>query len=123
VPNTPEEVPKDAPTLYREGADYYRTPRGQHPNSQNWFLLSSIDRIAEYSSYEHVDMISPRPLLMIAGTKADTRFFSEMAIEEAKEPKELFLIEGATHVDLYDKKQYVDPAVEKMNRFFNQNLK
>jgi fermentation-respiration switch protein FrsA (DUF1100 family) len=122
VPNTPEEIPKDAPTLYREGTDYYRTPRGQHPNSQNWFLLRSVDRIAEYSSYDHVDMISPHPLLMIAGTKADTRFFSEMAIEKAKEPKEFFPIEGATHVALYDKPKYVDPAVEKMNSFFKQYL-
>jgi uncharacterized protein len=122
VPNTPEEVPKDAPTLYREGTDYYRTPRGQHPNSPNLFLTRSIDQIAEYSSYDHVDVISPRPLLMIAGTKADTRFFSEMAIEKAKEPKELFLIEGATHVNLYDKKEYVDPAVDKMNNFFKQYL-
>jgi uncharacterized protein len=122
VPNTPEEIPKDAPTLYREGTDYYRTPRGQHPNSPNWFLLKSVDQIAEYSSYDHVDMISPHPLLMIAGTNADTRFFSEEAIEKAKEPKELFLIDGATHVALYDKKEYVDPAVEKMNSFFNQNL-
>ena len=124
VPNTPEEVPMDVPAggLYREGTDYYRTPRAQHPNSPNWFLVSSIDRIAEYSSYEHVDMISPRPLLMIAGTKADTRFFSEMAIEQAKEPKELLLIDGATHIALYDKPEYVNPAVEKMNSFFNQNL-
>lgn len=122
VPNTPEEVPKDAPTLYREGTDYYRTPRGQHPNSQNWFLLRSVDRIAEYSSYEHVDMISPHPLLMIAGTEADTRFYSEIAINKAKEPRELFLIEGATHVDMYDKDKYVSPAVEKMSSFFNQYL-
>lgn len=67
-------------------------------------------------------MISPRPLLMIAGTKADTRFFSEMAIERAKEPKELDLIEGATHIDMYDKEKYVGPAVEKMNSFFTQYL-
>jgi fermentation-respiration switch protein FrsA (DUF1100 family) len=122
VPNTPEEVPKDAPVGVREATDYYRTPRAQHPNSQNWFLVRSIDRIAEYSSYDHVDMISPHPLLMIAGTKADTRYFSEMAMEEAKEPKELFLIEGATHISLYDKKEHVDPAVEKLNSFFNQYL-
>ena len=93
MPNTPEEVPKDAPTLYREVTDYYRTPLGQHPNSKNWFLLKSVDQIAEYSSYEHVDMISSRPLLMIAGTNADTRFFSEETIEKAKTPKELFLID------------------------------
>jgi uncharacterized protein len=122
VPNTPEQVPKDAPSSIREATDYYRTPRAQHPNSQNWILVRSIDRIAEYSSYDHVDMISPHPLLMIAGTKADTRYFSEMAIEKAKEPKELFLIEGATHISLYDKKEYVDPAVEKLNSFFNQYL-
>ena len=59
---------------------------------------------------------------MIAGTNADNRFFSEMAIEKAKEPKEFFPIEGATHVALYDKPKYVDPAVEKMNSFFKQNL-
>jgi fermentation-respiration switch protein FrsA (DUF1100 family) len=122
VPNTPEEVPKDAPSSIREATDYYRTPRAQHPNSQNWILVRSIDRIAEYSSYDHVHMISPHPLLMIAGTKADTRYFSEMAIEKAKEPKELFLIEGATHISLYDKKEYVNPAVDKLNNFFNQYL-
>jgi fermentation-respiration switch protein FrsA (DUF1100 family) len=122
VPNTPEELPKDAPTLYREGTDYYRTPRAQHPNSANLFLTRSIDQIAEYSSYDHVDMISPRPLLMIAGTKADTRFFSEMAFEKAKEPRELYLIEGATHIDMYDREKYVGPAVEKLGGFFTQYL-
>jgi fermentation-respiration switch protein FrsA (DUF1100 family) len=122
VPNSPEEVPKDAPTLFREAADYYRTPRAQHPNSQNWFLTRSIDKIAGYASYDRVDMISPHPLLMIAGTEADTRYFSEMAINKAEKPKELFLIKGATHVDLYDKKEYVDPAVDKMNSFFKQYL-
>jgi fermentation-respiration switch protein FrsA (DUF1100 family) len=123
VPNTPKEVPKDAPVGVREATDYYRTPRAQHPNSQNWFLVRSIDRIAGYSSYDHAGMISPHPLLMIAGTEADTRYFSEMAIGKAKEPKELFLIDGATHIGLYDKKQYVDPAVEKLNSFFNQYLR
>jgi fermentation-respiration switch protein FrsA (DUF1100 family) len=122
VPNTPQEVPKDAPSSIKEATDYYRTPRAQHPNSQNWILVRSIDRIAEYSSYDHVDMISPHPLLMIAGTKADTRYFSEVAIEKAKEPKELFLIEGATHISLYDKKEYVNPAVEKLNSFYNKYL-
>lgn len=122
VPNSPDEIPDGTPALYREGCDYYRTPRAQHPNSQNKFVFSGIDKIAAYSSYDHVDLISPHPLLMIAGTEADTRYFSEMAIEKAEEPKELFLIEGATHIDLYDKPQYVDPAVIKMTSFFRQHL-
>jgi fermentation-respiration switch protein FrsA (DUF1100 family) len=122
VPNSPEEVPKDAPTLFREAADYYRTPRAQHPNSQNWMLIRSMDKIAGYSSYDRVDMISPHPLLMIAGTEADTRYFSEMAINKANDPKELFLIKGATHIDMYDRDKYVSPAVEKISGFFRQYL-
>ena len=59
---------------------------------------------------------------MIAGTEADTRFYSEIAINKAKEPRELFLIEGATHVDMYDRDKYVSPAVEKMSSFFKQYL-
>ena len=75
--------------------------------------------LAEYSSYDHVDMISPHPLLMIAGTEADTRFYSEIAINKAKEPRELFLIEGATHVDMYDRDKYVSPQLKRWVVFLN----
>jgi uncharacterized protein len=85
-------------------------------------LTRSIDKIAQYSSYDRVDMISPHPLLMIAGSKADTRYFSEMTIKKAKEPKELFLIEGGTHVSMYDRDKDVSPAVEKMSSFFKNYL-
>ena len=55
-----------------------------------------------------------RPLLMIAGTKAHTARFSREAIENARQPKELFWIDGANQVDLYDRDPYVSQAVEKM---------
>ncbi|UQV43212.1 alpha/beta hydrolase [Janthinobacterium lividum] len=122
VPHTPAEVADGTPTLYREGSDYYRTARGQHPNSPNKYLFTSIDRIAAYASYERVDLISPHPLLLIAGTEADTRYFSELAYAKAHEPKELFLVDGASHVDLYDKPQYVGPAVDKLTAFFTRYL-
>lgn len=122
VPNSPEEITDETPALYREGTDYYRTPRAQHPNSPNKVLVQSVDRIAQYSSYDLIEMISPRPLLMIAGTKADTLYFSELAISKAKEPKELFLIDGASHIDLYDKPEYVGPATRKMADFFSEYL-
>lgn len=122
VPNAPDEVTADTPNLYREGTDYYRTPRAQHPNAPNKCLVRSVDRIVQYSSYDAIDMISPRPLLMIAGTEADTRYFSELAVDRAKEPKELWLVEGATHIDLYDKPEFVDPAANKLGNFFHSSL-
>ncbi|WP_221936750.1 alpha/beta hydrolase [Skermania sp. ID1734] len=69
-----------------------------------------------------IDYISPRPLLMIAGSEADTAYFSEEAIDKAKEPKELFVIDGATHVALYDKDAYVNQAVAKLDEFFGKHL-
>ncbi|MFD7756011.1 alpha/beta hydrolase [Streptomyces sp. NPDC059757] len=121
VPETEEDA-KDFPTLYQEGRDYYRTPRAQHPNSPNQFVARSVDQIAQYSSYDLIHLISPRPLLMIAGTEADTAYFSRQAIEKANEPKELFWIEGATHIDLYDKDEYVPTAVTRMASFFKESL-
>ncbi|WP_064120700.1 alpha/beta hydrolase [Pseudomonas fluorescens] len=121
VPET-ADIRADTPTLFREGSDYYRTARAQHPNSPNKYVFTSIGRIAAYSSYDHINLISPHPLLMIAGTEADTRYFSEMAIEKAMEPKELVLIEGASHIDLYDKEQFVGPAVQKLAGFFKHYL-
>jgi fermentation-respiration switch protein FrsA (DUF1100 family) len=113
---------EDAPTLFREAHDYYRTPRAQHPRSENKWPLQSIDRIAQFDAYAKIAMIAPRPLLMIAGTDADTRYFSEEAIAKAREPKELFLIDGASHIDLYDRDEFVTPAVDKLDGFFGKAL-
>jgi fermentation-respiration switch protein FrsA (DUF1100 family) len=118
VPNTPAEIPNGIPTLYKEGTDYYRTARAQHPNSVNWYISRSIDMLATYSSYAFVDLISPHPLLMIAGSNADTLYFSEDAYKQAKEPKELFVIDGKTHIDLYDDTKEVLPKlVEFMSTY------
>ena len=69
-----------------------------------------------------MDLISPHPILLIAGTKANTASFTEEAFEAAGEPKELFWVEGATHIDLYDKDEFVQPAVDKMESFFKASL-
>ncbi|CAI1177630.1 alpha/beta hydrolase [Serratia quinivorans] len=122
VPDSAAEITPDTPSLYAEGSNYYRTSRAQHPNSPNLFLKQSVDRIAQYSSYDFIHLISPRPLLMIAGSEADTRYFSEMAVFRANEPKELFLIEGASHIALYDQPEYVNSAVEKITTFFAAHL-
>ena len=75
-----------------------------------------------HAQNEQLDTISPRPLLVIAGSRADFLFWSQQVHEKAKEPKELFVVNGATHIDLYDRPLFVTPAVEKLTAFFNHNL-
>lgn len=123
VPNSLEEVP-DGPNraAFKEYYDYYRTPRGMHPNSPNLYRFTSLDKMFAYTAFDHVDWISPRPLLLIAGSKAASRYLSEDAYKMAKNPRELYIIPNATHIDLYDVPQYVDKAVTKLNSFYKKYL-
>lgn len=105
-----------------EGWEYYCTDRAQHPRSAKFFTWNSIDRIAYFEAFRFIDQISPRPLLMIAGNQAVTSWMTTEAIANAKEPKELFWIDGTTHVDTYDKDQYVTISVSKLAEFFRTNL-
>jgi fermentation-respiration switch protein FrsA (DUF1100 family) len=122
VPNSLDEMPPGATAMLVEGYDYYRTSRGAHPRSENKMLFSSQDKMISYTAMDHVDWISPRPLLLIAGSNADTLSFSRYAYNMAKEPKELFIVEGATHMDLYDKEAYIPGIVDKLTDFFDSNL-
>lgn len=120
VPDSPAGFTESTPQLYREGYDYYRTPRAQHPNSPNRYAVSSLPLQMAFFPFDQLDTISPRPLLVIAGSKADTLFWSQEAMKKAKEPKELHVIEGATHIDMYDRPQFVAPAVAKLAAFFGR---
>jgi fermentation-respiration switch protein FrsA (DUF1100 family) len=116
------EVKKSLTRHIFDGWEYYRTDRCYHPRTENWFALRSIDLLAQFDGFRFVHLIAPRPLLMIAGTDAVSDYFSVEAIDRAAEPKELFWIEGASHVDLYDKDEYVTPAVAKLTEFFDTAL-
>ncbi|KAL1849321.1 hypothetical protein Plec18167_000461 [Paecilomyces lecythidis] len=118
-PQTAADVTPDLPVFYQEAYDYYQTPRGHVDTAPNWHLWRSLDLIATYRSYAHMDLISPRPLLMIAGSIADTLYFSQAAIEQAQEPKELYIIPGLTHIDLYD---HTNQSAPKLAEFFRSNL-
>ena len=122
VPDTTASFTEKTPQLYREGYDYYRTPRAQHPNSPNRYVFSSLPQQMAFFPFEQLDTISPRPLLVIAGSKADTLFWSQQVIQKAKDPKELFIVDGATHIDMYDRPQFVTPAVAKLKAFFSRGL-
>lgn len=118
VPERLEDITENTPVMLREAYDYYRTPRGQHPNSKGRFLLTSLDKMLAFSTFSLIPNLLTQPLLLIAGSKADTKVFSDQAYELSRGPKELFVIEGATHVALYDVPEYVDQAVIKLVSFF-----
>jgi len=118
VPERFEDIDDNTPVMLREAYDYYRTPRGQHPNSKGRFLMTSLDRMLAFSTFDLIPDLLTQPLLLIAGSNADTKIFSEQAYALSNGPKELFVIEGATHVALYDVPDYVDQAVAKLATFF-----
>lgn len=122
VPDSAASSTENTPQLYREGYDYYRTPRAQHPNSPNRYVFSSLPLQMAFFPFDQLDTISPRPLLVIAGSKADTLFWSEEVYKKAKEPKELHIVKGATHIDMYDRPQFVTPAVAKLTAFFDSHV-
>lgn len=122
IPDSPAQFTDKTPTLYKEGYEYYRTPRGQHPNAPARYVFTSLARQMDFFPYDQIDTISPRPVLFVAGSEADTLYYSEDGYNKAKEPRELFIIPGATHMDLYDKPQYVPIVVAKLTEFYGKSL-
>lgn len=119
----PEKVTPNMNITLRQAHDYYRTSRGQHPRSTNQVLMISSDRMMDFSTFQFADRYLTQPLLVIAGSKANTLHFSQdLMAKAASKDKELFTIPNATHVDLYDKPEYVDQAVKKAAAFFKKNL-
>ena len=122
VPETEEEI-KNAPSVIaKEASEYYRTERCFYPTTVNRYLVSSNDKLAAWDAFSHIDTVSPRPILLIVGSKADTLYYSQDCYNKALEPKEIFTIDGASHVDLYDKPEFVNQAVEKLVSYFRKYL-
>jgi fermentation-respiration switch protein FrsA (DUF1100 family) len=105
-----------------EGWEYYCTDRARHPRSAKVFTWNSVDRIVSFDAFRFIGLIAPRPLLMIVGTKAVTSWMTTDAFANAQEPKELFWVDGASHVDLYDMDRFVTPVVSKLGDFFRTEL-
>jgi len=116
----PEALTAETDPITREFFDYYRAPRGAHPRATTAMNVSGDPSYLHFRPFGHVDMISPRPVLLIAGENAHSRFFSEQAIAKAAEPKELFIVPGAGHVDLYDKVDLI--PWDKLESFFDRHL-
>jgi fermentation-respiration switch protein FrsA (DUF1100 family) len=104
--------------------DYYMTPRGYHPravNSGNSWTQTTPLSFMNMPILTYIKEISPRPILFVHGEKAHSRYFSETAYAAAAEPKELMIIPGAVHTDLYDRVDVI--PFDKITEFFSTNLK
>ncbi|NUR24528.1 MAG: alpha/beta hydrolase [Catenulispora sp.] len=105
-----------------EGWEYYCGARGYHERSAKFLAWGSIDKMASSDVFHAVPLIGPRPMLQILGERAVTAWMGLEAHRRATGPAELHWISGASHVDLYDKQEYIGPAVDQLTEFFTKNM-
>lgn len=123
---TPHEINASSSAIEREFYDFYRTPRGEFtpasssPDATTHRKLSAEVKFMNFYPFDDIESISPRPMLFISGDRAHSREFSKDAYRRAAEPKELFWVPGAGHVDLYDRTDLI--PVGKLTRFFTRHL-
>lgn len=124
---TVHEINENSHPIEREFYDFYRTPRGEFtPKGSSPLLtthptLTSNVKFMNFYPFNDIETISPRALLFITGDQAHSKEFSEDAYKRAAEPKELYYVPGAGHVDLYDRVDLI--PFGKLNDFFTKNLK
>lgn len=97
-----EELPEGLEGTNVEWWTFYGLKRGWHPNAGGSFTNTSMLSFMNFALLSHMDSISPRPLLFITGDIAHSRGMSEGFYAAASEPKELYMVDGAMHIDLYD---------------------
>lgn len=124
---TVHELTENSNPIEREFYEFYRTSRGEvtpegaTPQTTTHPTLTSNVKFMNFYPFAAIETISPRPMLFITGENAHSREFSEEAYRLAAEPKELFLVPNAGHVDLYDRVSLI--PFDKLESFFNEYLK
>jgi uncharacterized protein len=123
---TVHELNESTHPIQREFYDFYRTPRGEFtpegssPKLTTHPTLSSNVKFMNFYPFTDIETISPRPMLFITGETSHSREFSEEAYRLAGQPKELLVVPGAGHVDLYDRVELI--PFDKLTSFFTEHL-
>ncbi len=123
---TVHEITADSNAIEKEFYDFYRTPRGEYtpagssPQLTTHPTLTSNVKFMNFYPFNDIETISPRPMLFITGDKAHSIEFSQDAYQKAAEPKEIFYVKDAGHVDLYDRVDLI--PFDKLASFFKSNL-
>ena len=119
----PEKLPPEADPVLTAFFNYYRTRRGFHPRSINsttaWTATTPMAFFG-FPLAAHIDMIAPRPILLVTGDKAHSRYYSDDVYQAATGPKELLVVPDADHVDLYDNLARI--PFDRLDTFFKQSL-
>ncbi|MCF0048949.1 alpha/beta hydrolase [Dyadobacter sp. LJ53] len=109
-----------------EAIDYYRTPRGQHPNSSNQLLFSSMSNLIMFDAFHLAEYFLKQPLLVIVGDKVGAfgsyRDSFDLYNKAASSNKKIYTVKGAGHYDLYDQPKATNEALEQIIPFFKENL-
>lgn len=127
IPSFPEtpypsvEALPETDQITNEWNRFYAVPRGHHPNARGGFTTTSNLAMMQFKCLDYIDEISPRPILFVAGDHAHSRSFSEKAYEKAAEPKELYIVPDAEHIDLNDQVDKI--PFDKLENFFKESLK
>lgn len=122
INSIPTQLTGNETEIQREFYDYYRTPRGGHPRATNSYSFTSLAPLTNFFPLAQIETISPRPILFIVGERAESAYFSRDAYAKASEPKEIFVVPGASHVDLYDIPRYMSVSLKKLDSFFSKHL-
>jgi len=123
---TVQALNEKSTAIEREFYDFYRTPRGEYipkgasPQLTTQPTLTSNVKFMNFYPFDDIETISPRPMLFITGADAHSREFSEDAYKRAAEPKEIYIVPNAGHVDLYDRVNLI--PWDKLASFFNEHL-
>ncbi|WP_058913788.1 alpha/beta hydrolase [Entomohabitans teleogrylli] len=127
IPGTVNKLDDSTSAIQREFFDFYRTgrggytPQGEQEELTTKPMLSSIGKFMNFYPFNDIETISPRPMLFITGDQAHSKEFSEDAYQRAGQPKELYQVPGAGHVDLYDRTDLIPFA--RLTSFFKDGMK
>ena len=109
-----------------EAIDYYRTPRGEHPNSCNKLLFTSMSNLIMFDAFHLAEYFLTQPLLVIVGDKVggfgSYRDGFDLYNKAASGNKKIYIVKGASHYDLYDRPEAIREALEQIAPFFKENL-
>jgi uncharacterized protein len=122
VPYVPPQPDDQTPYDLKEAHDYYLTPRAQHPRAANKMLIRSLPLVLNFDAFHLTDVFLKQPVLLIAGEDAGSRWHTEKLDKAIGETAKKIVVPKGTHMDFYDKEEFVDLAVRNVSEFMRAKL-